>query len=38
MNAIAAGFSKKELAAIASYLSQTIHSLHAETRKLADSS
>jgi DNA-binding MarR family transcriptional regulator len=36
MNAIAEGFSKKELSAIASYLAQTIHALHTETQKLAD--
>jgi DNA-binding MarR family transcriptional regulator len=34
MNAIAAGYSKKELAAIAGYLRQTIGALHTETRKL----
>ena len=34
MNAIAAGYSSKELAAIASYLTQTIHALHSETRRL----
>ena len=34
MNAIAAGYSKKELAAIAGYLRQTIHALHTETCKL----
>lgn len=36
MNGIAADFSKKELAAIAKYLAQTIQALQTETRKLAD--
>jgi DNA-binding MarR family transcriptional regulator len=34
MNSIAAGYTRKELAAIASYLRLTIQTLHAETRKL----
>ncbi len=36
MNAIAAGYSKKELAAIAGYLRQTIQALQTETRKLSE--
>ena len=34
MNGIAAAYTKTELAAIASYLSQTIEVLRSETRKL----
>jgi len=34
MDAIAAGYTKKELASIASYLRQTIQTLHVETRRL----
>ena len=36
INAIAAGYNQRELAAIAGYLRQTIQALHAETRKLRD--